>query len=447
MGMVIRTNSPANYAVRNLNNNNKKSESSLEKLAVGYKIVRAADDASGLAISEKMRAQITQLSTYSDNAENGISLIQTAEGAMSEICEMLQRCVELSTKAANGIYSQTERNIVQTEIDQIRSEIDRVSDTANFNRILLLKGPQTEIIDTKPIIIGSLPNWASLSGGGSLSQQYTDTANNRTYSVAYLDCSGFDLTTNPNAIKDAVGKGFYTTCCTCTNHYSIEFVDSTKNSVQKSGHHYIYKVGIANCKNADDIYNAIIGATGNGRPNGHYTQFKKMNNGTLMMYDNRDGQKPSPSNGRGLAGEGVAYDPDDIVNTIGGGVPINVGYGKAGKIYVGLPEVSTVTLNVAGASVLTADAASNSIETFRDAVDRVSLNRGILGALQNRAEHTINNLNSTFENMSAAKSRLKDTDMAKEMSELTKNNVLMQASQAMIAQANTKAQNVLQLLQ
>lgn len=445
MGMLIRTNSPANFASRNLNKNTKNSNSALEKLAAGYKIIRAADDASGLAISEKMRVQITQLDTYSGNAENGISLIQTAEGALSEISDMLHRCVELATKAANGIYTQIERDIIQTEIDQIRSEIDRISDTAHFNKILLLKGPQTEIINNQPIIISTLPSWATLSGGGSLSDNYQVDSN--IYSASYLDCSAFDLTTNPNAIKDAVGKGFYTTCCTCTNHYSIEFTDSNKNSVQRSGRHFIYKVGIANAKTAEDIYDAIIGATNNGRPNGHYTKFVKTNDGRLIMHDNRNGQKPSPSNSMGLADAGIAYDPDDIENTTGGLASINVGLGKVGKIYINLPEISTISLNIAGASVLTTESASNSIDVFRDAVDKVSLTRSLLGALQNRTDRTINNLNTTSENLSAAKSRLKDTDMAKEMAEFTKNNILIQSSQAMLAQANTQSQNVLQLVQ
>lgn len=442
MGMVIRTNAPANNAIRQNKKNNKSAALSFEKLATGFKINRAADDASGLAISEGMRAQILQLDTYSDNAENGISLIQTAEGAMSEIADMLHRCVELSVKAANGIYTDNERKIIQEEINQLTTEIDRVSDTAHFNNIMLLSGPKVEVLSTQPIIIGGLPPWATLSGNGSLSDKYINGSN--TYSAAYLDCSAFTGSTAD--IQDAVGKGLYTTCCTCDNHYSIEFTNSDKNTMQRSGRHYIYKIGIADCKTADDVYDAILSGTGGGNPNGHYTQMKK-EGGKLVIYDERPGQQPYPSLSMGLIDKGVAYDPDDLVKSTGGGMAINVGYNKVGKIYIGLPQISSATLGVGGAGVLDQNSASKSIDMFRDAIDTISIHRGILGALQNRAEHTINNLNVTSENMSASKSRLKDTDMAKEMSEYTKNNILMQASQAMIAQANTQAQSVLQILQ
>lgn len=448
MGLAIRTNASALNAFGNLKKNDKNSTLSLEKLASGYKINRSADDASGLAISEKMRQQITALETYSDNAENGINLIQTAEGYMAEVGDILNRCVELSVKAANGIYTTTERNIVQDEVNKLHEEIDRISETANFNELKLLQGPKTEVnvITSKPIIISTLPPWGALSSNFLVSDTYTPNGSSSAHPSATFDASAF--TGSPADIQAAVGTGFHTTCCTCTNHYSIEFTADTKSSYQASGMHNIYKIGIGNCQTADDVYKAIINGTNSGRPKGHYTQFL-IKDGKLLIYDNRAGMTASPGSDRGILGAGVAYDPDDITQekTTGAFVSINVGHKKVGKILIGLSEISTSSLGIGGVSVGSQEGAGQAIDIYREAIDKVSLHRSIFGALQNRVDYTINNLNATYENTSAAKSRIKDTDMAKEMAEFTKNNILIQASQSMIAQANTQAQNVLQLLQ
>ncbi|MGN0614442.1 MAG: flagellin [Porcipelethomonas sp.] len=446
MGISIRTNSSANKSCLNLKRNSKKNSSVLEKLASGYKINRAADDASGLGITEKMRAQITALDTYYDNSENGISLIQTAEGAMAEISDMLQRGVELSERAANGIFTDTEREIIQTEIDELCSEIDRVSDTANFNHLLLLKGKtgvSRAVEKSPPKIVGGLPSWATIdtlsAASGTLGDKYVDSTG--THWAAYLDFSAF----NPADIQASVNTGFYTTCCTCDNHYSIRFTADTTSSVEQSGRHYIYNVGIGNAKTADDVYDAIISAT-NGQPNNHYTKITK-DNGKLVIYDYRTYVNPSKSSSRGLFGEGVAIDGELTPISIPPCISINAGEDRPGKILIGLPDISSNVLGVSTASVLTTDDAADAMQSFRDAIDYVSLNRANLGAYQNRLEHTIEDLSTASENVSAAKSRIKDTDMAKMMMEYTQNNVLIQAAQAMLAQANTQPQSVLQLIQ
>lgn len=453
MGMVIRTDVSALNSARHLNKNQKQLNNNLEKLASGYRINHAADDASGLAITEKMRAQITSLETYVDNAENGISLIQTAEGSMVEISEMLLRGVELSMKAANGIYEDSEREMIQEEVDQLTDEIDRISDTANFNRLFYLRGPQVEEIQTPIVIVGNLPTWASMDAatassqslGGTYTTAGVDSSGNpitNTHCATYLDFSAF----TPNDIPASVGSGFHTTCCTCNNNYSIEFTNEKNSYATRSGQHYIYKIGLDGARTADDVYDRIIKATNNGRPNGHYTQMKK-ENGKLVIYDNRPNQKPYPSRGMGVFGPGVAHDPDDIVRSSGGSTSINVGPDRVGKIYISLPRVSSSTLNVGGASVRSVEDSANAMERFKAAVNEVSTIRAHLGAMQNRIEHTIENLSTTHENISAAKSRIKDTDMAEEMMKYTQNNILEQSSQAMLAQANTKSQYVLQLLQ
>lgn len=450
MGMSIKTNTKSISASNKLNKANKKVANSLEKIASGFQINRSADDASGLAISEKMRAQITSLDTYVDNAENGISLIQTAEGAMEEVSNMLQRGVELSIRAANGIFTNAEREMIQSEIKQIKDEIDRISDTTKFNDIYILKGKSKKIDggSIPPRIEGDLPSWADVDSAslssGSLAKDYVDV-NGDKHSATILDFSRF----NPSDINSSLDKGFYTTCCTCNNHYSIKFTNEASSSVTQSGNHYIYNVSLANANTADDIYNEIINVTG-GRPNSHYTNFEIINdNGTnkLMVYDNRKDVTPSPSLGFGLFGAGVAYEAVDNSKAISEGVVINVGFNKPGKVFIPLPNVSVSSLGLSSVSVLNTENASKSAETFKKAINTLSSKRADMGAYQNRLEHTINNLNVTSENMSAAKSRIKDTDMAKEMMNYTMNNIITQTAQSMLAQANTSQQSILQLLQ
>ena len=271
MGMVVRTNVMGINANRQLNMNNSAVGKSLEKLSSGYKINRAADDASGLAISEKMKAQIKGLEQASANCQDAISLVQTAEGATTEIHNMLNRMVELCTKAANGIYDSVDTGAISKELEALGKEITRITESTKFNNTVLLGG--------------------SLSSQLQIGSEATDTIS--------VSCANLSAT-----------------------------------------------------------------------------------------------------------------------------------------------ALSVATLDVASASV-----ANKSLQTVKTAINTVSTERAKLGAVQNRLEYTINNLDTTAENMTAANSRIRDTDMAKEMMNYTKMNVLTQAAQAMLAQANQQPQSVLQLLQ
>ena len=457
MGISLRTNSPSLGANRVLKKNSKKGNKALEKLASGYTINRSADDASGLGISEKMRAQITALDTYSDNSENGISLIQTAEGYLGEVHDMLDRMYELCVRAGNGIFENNERKMIQEEIDNLTEEIDRISDTANFNQRLLFKGDTVvEVKEMPPKIAGSLPKWLSFdsltAAAGTLASTYevpsgsVDANGNpimNKHCASIIDCSGF----NPSDINSSVGTGFYTTCCTCNAYYSFKFTDEKTSSAETSGRHYIYNIGIGDAKSADDIYDAIINATSNGNPNHHYTRIRKTDDGKLMFYDERDGVKPNKRAEEGLFGIGVAENADEGGYVIPDDIVINSELNKPGKIVISLQEVSTFSLGIAGVSVTSTDSSMESADKFKKAINKVSITRAILGAQQNRLEYTINDLNNASENVSAAKSRIKDTDMAKMMTEYMMQNVLKQSAQAMLAQANTKPQDVLSLLQ
>jgi flagellin len=370
MGMVVRTNVNALNAHRNLNKNNKANSKSLEKLSSGYKINRAGDDASGLAISEKMKAQIKALGTASANAEDGISLIQTAEGYMGEIHDMMNRMVELAEKSANGIMKDsgktgasaygtgatagvdetlnagTDRAALQAEMDQLCAEIDRIALTANFNGNKLLNG-----------------NLDGASGA----------------SVVKADGTDYE-TTNGKALALQIGE---------TSNRGDKLTVSIKRMT------------------TDNL-------------------FKAMNTG--VSYMSADGS--TTLNAKLTISNGTVG-----ANTINVGVT-NIGVGSASSWKDG------ITINISDQAM-----ASKSAEMIRTAINEVSIQRAQLGATQNRLDYTINNLDTAKENMENANSRIKDTDMAKEMMAYTQSNVLTQAAQSMLAQANTQPQNVLQLLQ
>ncbi len=284
--MRIQHNITALNSHRNLSNNNSALTKNLEKLSSGYRINRAGDDAAGLAISEKMRAQITGLQTAQKNSEDGVSLVQTAEGALTEVHSMLNRMVELATQSANGTYSSANRAEMQKEVKALQAEIDRISNTANFNGTTLFTGTTASV--------------AIHAGETS------------------KDANQIKITLSAMSAKSMTAK---------------------------------------------------IGGTS-----------------------------------------------------------------------------TTIKLN-SDVNVSTATLAKASIDKINTAIDIVSSMRSDFGALQNRLEHTINNLGVQTENLSAAESRIRDVDMAKEMMTYTKNNILVQASQAMLAQANQVPQGVLQLLQ
>ncbi len=374
MGMKIRTNTASINAHRNLKKNDKKSAASLEKLASGYKINRAGDDASGLAISEKMKAQITALGTASNNCEDGISLIQTAEGYMEEIHNMLNRMVELSEKSANGILEDsgntgcfaygesggvqnagTDRAALQMEMDQLCAEIDRVAMTANFNGNKLFFPQDEEIVDKYNNDMAWWNDWQTNSGDvihpyNDFSLQIGETSNKGDKLVLSLKF----MTTDSLFFKRP-DQGIY-------NILSADGTNTIRNTIL-----------VSNTEERDMT-----------ELNGLTQPFK----GTLS------------------------------------------------------PHTCGCSFNISDQSY-----ASKAAEVIRDVIDEVSMQRAQLGAMQNRLEYTVNNLDTAKENIQTANSRIRDTDMAKEMMSYTQNNVLAQASQAMLAQANAQPQNVLQLLQ
>ena len=408
--MRIQHNIMAMNAYRNYTNNTSALSKNLEKLSSGYKINRAGDDAAGLAISEKMRAQITGLDKAQDNAKDGISLVQTAEGALTEVHDMLNRMYELAEQSANGTYEDgTDRVQLQKEVTQLKNEINRIADSANFNGINLLDG--------------SMAGGASISGKigttnvsfsiGSKSQQ-VDGAND-----AKVTLSG-DGNTDSGKID-----------VTITDKGAITIKLGTKRA--------------AASYTADEITQAVRDAAkALAEKNGATDAEKKVGNGLASFTMKADGKINLAASGTDSTG-----DLTFAAGTGKGGLTLQIGDTSASynKLDVTINDCHTGALGIADLDIGNQTDAADALKTIKDAINYVSDVRGTLGATQNRLDHTINNLSVMQENIQDAESTIRDTDVADEMMAYTKNNILIQSAQAMLAQANQVPQGVLQLLQ
>ena len=395
--MRIQHNIAALNSYRQLSGNNSAVSKNLEKLSSGYKINRAGDDAAGLAISEKMRAQITGLETAQKNANDGISLVQTAEGALTEVHSMLNRMVELADQSANGTYdNETDRANLQKEVKSLLDEVDRIADSTNFNGINLLDG--------------SL-NGAKVSG-------VTATANG----IQSIEVSGGNVSeAQLTFLKIQMDKaGTITVSDGTKKPTGVTFKLDTSNMDKKKG-------GTVTITAEVDEKTA---------PAETAKIYKGMTISVKVAAPNDKGEfAVLPETELGLEkGTGLTLQIGDTADDFNQ-LKVEVGSMKAKSLGIDNVDISTQS------------GAQTAVSKIKDAINSVSSTRGDLGAIQNRLEHTINNLSVTTENMTAAESRIRDTDMADEMMSYTKNNILVQASQAMLAQANQVPQGVLQLLQ
>ena len=403
MGMVVRTNTMSNNAYRQLGMNNTALSKSLEKLSSGFRINRAGDDSSGLAISEKMKAQIAGLDQASANSQDGISLVQTAEGALTEVHSMLNRMVTLATKSANGtIQNAVDRDAIQTEVNALNDEITRISQSTNFNGIKLLNGTLGGYNGTNAAAGGIAANSIKVSGGKLLA---TDTV------VLAGTATGGVSVKSVGVAAPGSGLSDFTTTVTGVTFESFA-------STEKGGTYTIKAI-------VDKTKASALDAA-------------KFDGMTISF-------KMADTFAAGDATFTVTADADGNVN---GGLKLQVGdtNDSYNSVTINVADMSKAGLGTDAVNVKTQADAGNSINIIKTAINTVSTNRGNLGALQNRLEHAINNLDTTSENMSSANSAIRDTDMAKEMMNYTKMNILSQAAQAMLAQANQQPQNILQLL-
>ena len=390
MGMVVRSNIMAVNAQRQLGMNNSQVGKALEKLSSGYRINRAGDDASGLAISEKMKAQIKGLDTASLNSQDGISLVQTAEGALTEVHNMLNRMTELATRAANGINEDSNRASLQKEVAKLQEEIDRISEGTNFNNLKLLDGSQTYAGNTALIGKGTANGVMGLSvEGGNLSADAEISVNISADKTGTVTVKAGGKATGVKFTVTQTGNGIYSVTADVS--------------------------GVTD----DKIKAAWSGVTANFSVDG------PKDDGTYAAGEQKF------TAGKNESMQLQIGDTADSFN----------------QLKVGIGSMSSAALGVDKVDISNQEGAAKAIDIIRNAIDRVSSQRASLGATQNRLEYTINNLDTASENLQAANSRIRDTDMAKMMMEYTKMNVLTQSAQAMLAQANQQPQSVLQLLQ
>ena len=499
MGMVVRSNIMALNANRQLGMNNSQVSKSLEKLSSGYKINRAGDDASGLAISEKMKAQIKGLETASTNSQDGISLVQTAEGALTEVHDMLNRMVELAGKAANGtIDSETDRAALQDEMNSLLDEIDRIAESTDFNGIKLLNGDlATNTVKLGNINLGTgtastteaataATTTQAIGQGGAdkaskLTVEYTD-ANGKLQSVTVDYTSNTDAGKNTAAIRDALKANSELSAlfdiAGGTNDITFTAKTAGEGGVKVTGMTTSDATGTAigklTFKDGTDAYEKVTnGADGTKAGdkvtvNGTVYEFvanagdKVTTEGAVAVLVGADNNASAANLNKALESEGITVSVDNAQDLLfkpmsnGKGLSLQIGAtGDAyNKVTINVGNMSSKGLgidNLRNIGIMSQDAASAALNQIKNgadsAINTVSSVRAELGAMQNRLEHTINNLDVASENMQSANSQIRDTDMAKEMMEYTKKNVLTQAAQAMLAQANQQPQSILQLLQ
>ncbi len=412
--MRIQHNIAALNSYRNLTNNNSAVSKNLEKLSSGYRINRAGDDAAGLAISEKMRAQITGLETAQKNANDGISLVQTAEGALTEVHSMLNRMVELAEQSANGTYQDSvDRENLQKEVASLKDEIDRISESTNFNGIQLLDGS----LDGK----GSADGVLTFANTAGISFTQTSTGAAGVIDEWEVDLSG---TTVATAGRLEISFGGSTATIEVTE------ADSAESIAQKIAAAYN---GLAEDEKIGDGFGEYYIATSQGSK--------------VVLTASRSGTITGGE--MTTAAASVAQATAGIDPAPGKDLTLQIGDTAASfnQMTVSVKAMDTESLGISNIDISSQSGAKAAIDVIKNAINQVSSTRGDLGAVQNRLEHTINNLSVTTENMTSAESRIRDTDIAEEMMAYTKNNILVQSSQAMLAQANQIPQGVLQLLQ
>ena len=470
--MVVQHNMQAMNANRMLNITTGAQSKSTEKLSSGYRINRAADDAAGLTISEKMRKQIRGLDQASTNAQDGVSSVQTAEGALTEVHSMLQRMNELAVQASNGTNADSDRQAIQDEIDQLTTEIDRVSETTKFNETYLLKGEAgTKLINMKAHdagLKGTLTDngdgtatfkMDALSSGDKISiggKQYTigstaDEAKNLYKNVAVdgsetVTVNGKVYTvqdTNPKADKNEITKNNLDALVKAG--VTVEYKGQSATVITDDGQ----KGGTAT-DGVDDLDPSVITAK-----KAYELASKELlaanqigdteNSAKVYVGGTTDAVTLANATNEFTINVGQAR----VANSLAFSLHVGADADMTNKIQVNIDSMDSASLGIKGLNVKddSGKAATYAVDAIADAVAKVSSQRSALGAVQNRLEHTIDNLDNVVENTTSAESRIRDTDMAEEMVNYSKNNILAQAGQSMLAQANQSTQGVLSLLQ
>ncbi|GAB6991336.1 flagellin N-terminal helical domain-containing protein [Paenibacillus pini] len=395
--MIINHNITALNTHRQLSSNTAATSKNIEKLSSGLRINRAGDDAAGLAISEKMRGQIRGLDMASKNAQDGISLIQTAEGALNETHSILQRVRELAVQSSSDTNTESDRKELQKEVQQLKDEVDRIANNTEFN--------------TKKLLNGDLS-----------AKTYKDES-----AIVASKTGDFDVKITNATLSDGLATNASVVTADDTFTVKVTEYDAKTNT-------YSYTItpestGVEGAKQDFSVPPVAADTVGNPGSLGGLDvtiDSTKIKVGDSFTIVTRKEQNATGSKTNALQ--------------------FQIGSNSNQTIGVGVDSMKTSDLHINKVDISTQAGATAAISTLDDAIKNVSAERSKLGAVQNRLEHTINNLGTSSENLTAAESRVRDVDMAKEMMEQTKNNILAQAAQAMLAQANQQPQGVLQLL-
>lgn len=515
--MIINHNMNALNAHRNMNVNNTAAGKSMEKLSSGLRINRAGDDAAGLAISEKMRGQIRGLTQASRNASDGISMIQTAEGALNETQNILQRMRELSVQSSNDTNTAADRESIQKEIEQLTEEIDRIGNNTEFNTQSLLKGDGSTKLEGTGVTIGNMnkgtdrtttetsitleakQDGQSTKGTVKLNGELinVDTAAGKKADIASemqkqiqeqinnneLLKGQYKATVNGSTVKiEAVKGGKYDgdqgkiVVEANAKNMKADSTDVGVNNIEGTAGTTTAATAANTTITLPDTDTAIKGLVGKGMTlgdtqiefydaskgqysgdaigvdiSGSDTQAKLAKAIIDQAGDKVKGVKVSIA-GNDLKVESITTGADSSVKVEDGAknegfeAIFQVGANSNQTISISIGDMRAEALGVKNVDLTTAKGSQNATATIQAAIEKVSTERAGLGAVQNRLEYTISNLDNTTENLTSAESTLRDVDMAKEMMTFSKNNILNQAAQAMLAQANQQPQNVLSLL-
>ena len=474
--MVVQHNMQAANANRMLNVTTGQQAKSTEKLSSGYRINRAADDAAGLTISEKMRKQIKGLDRASTNAEDGVSAVQTAEGALTEVHSMLQRMNELATQSANGTNSNTDRKAIQDEIDQLTTEIDRVSETTKFNETYLLKGDGAEKAhkvnahdagldgvtltdkgNTVDVTLKTLNagDKVSIAGknytigstaaeiktemtAGTAGAKKSYTINGTTYQVDEKD--NVYASDGKMKVTKAELTGTGTGDATLTELKSIVTEGSTVTIGTKT---YTAMTDAAGAADGIDDNDSTVITAGKA----YQLQTAEIVKASSIGADTAATTATNATHNAATTTFNLTKGTVSYKDALSFNLHVGADADMTNKIAVNIDSMNSAGLGVKGIKADTEQDATYAIDAIADAISTVSSQRSALGAVQNRLEHTINNLDNVVENTTSAESRIRDTDMAEEMVNYSKNNILAQAGQSMLAQANQSNQGVLSLLQ
>lgn len=409
--MRINSNIAALNTLNQLTQNEKATNSSLAKLSSGLRINSAADDAAGLAISEKMKGQIRGLDQASSNSEDGISMVQTAEGALSETESILQRMRELAVQAASDTVTEEDRVNIQDEMSQLIDEIDRISNTTQFN--------------TKNLLDGSMSGVVAADSANVLTNTALDSATTgATLLTALVDDNGDSLgiaVGDTIEVSWAVDGELSSASLTVTAASDV----SSLMALITDGTGAVASGDVSLTANTAGYDGAIGGVT-------------------FEVADSDGEVNSDASNILSSFSETTAAKEEKAVD---GRAILQIGANSGQTMKVSISDMGADALGVQNLDASTQEGANVAITVIDEATSKVSSQRSYLGAVQNRLEHTINNLDTSSENLSSAQSQIADVDMADEMMEYTKNNVLSQAATAMLAQANQQPQQVLSLLQ